>query len=42
MKTIKQILVLAMLIMVSAHSLAMDNPIAKKNMNKGDPNILLF
>ncbi len=34
MKTIKQILVLAMLIMVSAHSLAMDNPMAKENMNK--------
>jgi len=34
MKTIKHILVLAMLIMVSANSLAMDNPIAKENMNK--------
>jgi len=34
MKVIKRIFVLSMLIMVSANSSAMDNPIAKENMNK--------
>ena len=34
MKAIKRILVLLAAITVSAHSLAMDNPMAKENMNK--------
>ena len=34
MKAIKRILVLSAAIMVSANSLAMDNPMAKENMNK--------
>jgi serpin B len=34
MKAVKQIFVLVMLIMVSANSLAMDNPMAKESMNE--------